>query len=170
MTLRQHALAVSLFTVVTYFPPSYLLLDISRATFILLAVTDTAIAYKSGIVLFLPELPVDELLHQRARQGRRKHVDENDRLHKQNLPHFWAWGLILTGTSTGTAPRRPLSAAPHRAEVTQCRRCVTPTAGTRMTAASLSGGVSPVSPAPCHRPPRPPRGRGWAPPSRRGAP
>lgn len=51
---------------------------------------------------------------------------------------------------------RPLSSAPHRppAEVTQCRRCVTPRGGTRRTAASLSGGVS-SSPVAARRRPRP---------------
>lgn len=70
-------------------PATCLLFDISRAALILLAVSDIAVAHESGVVLLLPQPPVDELLHQRHRQERRKNVDENDGLHAQNLPHFW---------------------------------------------------------------------------------
>lgn len=68
-----------------------LLFDISRAALILLAVTDIVVAHESRVVLLLPQPPVDELLHQRGRQGKRKNIDENDGLHAQNLPHFWVW-------------------------------------------------------------------------------
>lgn len=70
-------------------PATCLLFDISRAAGVLLAVTDIAVADKSGVVLLLPQPPVDELLHQRRRQRKRENVDENDGLHAQNLPHLW---------------------------------------------------------------------------------
>lgn len=99
--LREQLMAASLFTIV-FFLPSYLLLDISRVTFILLTVTSIAIAYESRVVLFLPQPPVDELLHQRACQVSRKRVDENDGLHAQNLPHVWLRRFILCTTKQNT--------------------------------------------------------------------
>lgn len=75
--------------------PPYLLLDKSRATFILFTVSGIAVAYEGGVELLLPQPPVDELLHQRERQGSPKDVNKNDGLHAQNLPHFWVRGLIL---------------------------------------------------------------------------
>lgn len=90
---------------VAFFLCSYLLHDISWAALVSLTVTAVVTAYGRGVVLLFPQLSVNELLHHRARQGTCEYVDENDRLHEQNLPHFWILPLTRFSRENKTSQR-----------------------------------------------------------------
>lgn len=86
-------------------PCSYLLHDISWAALVPHTVTAVVAADGGGVVLLFPHLSVNELLHHRARQGTCEYVDENDRLHEQNLPHFWILPLTRFSRKNKTSQR-----------------------------------------------------------------